>query len=78
MHLTKRKFILFIVIGILLFFNVYLIPACSKEILHLTPYHLSAGRINILDHLSAGSNDILGHLGADRNEKWKRLDVATL
>ena len=45
----------FIDIGILLFFNEYLIPACSKESIHLT-----------LDHLSAGRNDILG---VGRNEK---------
>ena len=53
------EFILFIVIGILLFFNVYFIPACSKEIIHLT-----------LDHLSAGRNDIIGHLGVGRHEKY--------
>ena len=55
----SEKNILFIVIGILLFFNVYLNPACSKEIIHLT-----------LDHLSVGKNNILGHLGAGRNEKY--------
>ena len=62
--------ILFIVIGILLFFIVYFIPACSKEIIHLTLDHLSAWRNNILDHLSAGRKDIVGHLGAGKNEKY--------
>ena len=33
--------------------------ACSKETIHLT-----------LDHLSAGRNNMLDHLGAGRNEKY--------
>ena len=53
-----------IVIGILLFFNVYFIPACSKEIIHLTLDHLRVGGNIILDHKSLGMNDILGNLGA--------------
>ena len=47
----------FIDIRILQLFNVYLIPAGSKDIIHITATTRSAGRSNIFDHRSAGMHE---------------------